>query len=358
MIGIYKLVFEGLEDWPYVGQSRNIEARYKSHCHTLSRGIGNNLILEAYQLGGEPKLIVLEECKEEDLNTKERYWINKLNSMSNGLNKTPGGDIYFGSGINHYCSKYSRDQIITGMTALMDPAKRLVDAAKEAGIPSQTLYAIKSGITHAWFQEEFPEIFLAAQIPRRRSGYDHQRAKFSKEQILEVWRLLQDPSLTNTNISEATGVSVTQINGIAKGRTHQWLQEEFPKEYITIQNINRYLHCTYEDASVTLVSPTGEEFLTEGEGGAAFAKRIGESSAFGTSISPVMRGAIRSYKGWTLKGNEYKEYKLLSPIGTIETVRERTIKEFCDRNQVSRQGLALLLKGKQKQVLGWTLVKE
>jgi len=357
MIGIYKLVFSGLEDWPYVGQSRNIEARHKTHCLTLARGIGNAAILEAYEISGDPKLEVLEECKEVELNTKEREWIQRLDSMNNGLNKTPGGDIYFGSGVNHYNSKYSRDQIIRGMTLLQDPEKRLIDAAKESGMSVQSLYSVKAGITHQWFQEEFPELFINAQVSRRRSGFDHQRAKFSEEQILKVWELLQDPLSSYQNIEEETGVSVAQINGISKGRTHTWLQEEFPKEYIKIQGINRALHCTYEDASVTLVSPEGQEYLTEGEGGSAFAKRIGESSAFGAGINNVISGKSKQYKGWTLKGNELPVYTLKSPMETIEILRSKDKSQFCKKFQISRQSLSALLNGTQKSVLGWTLEK-
>ena len=314
-------------------------------------------MLEAFFLSGNPNLEILEECTEEDLNTKERYWIQELDSMNNGLNNTPGGDIYFGSGINHYSSKYSREQIIQGVTLLQDPEKRLVDAAKESGMSTQALYSVKAGITHQWFQEEFPELFLNAQVPRRKSGYDHQRAKFTKEQILEVWKLLQEPGLTMQDIMDETGVSITQINGISKGRTHLWLQEEFPNEFIRIQEINRHLHCTYEDAIVTLVSPDGKEYVTEGVGGTEFAKMIGESSAFGSAINSVISGTARQHKGWTLKGNELRIHKLLSPIETVHTLKEREIKEFCDNFQISRQSLSLLLKGKQKSVLGWTLLK-
>lgn len=357
MIGIYKLVFAGLEDWPYVGQSRNINARYKAHCCTLARGIGNVKVLEAYEMCGEPTFEVLEECKEAELNTRERFWISKLDTIDNGLNNSPGGDIYFGSGVNHYNSKYSRDQIIQGMTLLQDPEKRLVDVAKESGMSTQALYSVKAGITHQWFQEEFPEIFLEAQVPRRRSGFDHHRSKFSKEQILAVWELLQNPKLSLHEIEEGSGVSVAQINGISKGRTHQWLQEEFPQEFIKIQSINRHLKCTYEDATVTLVSPDGQEFLTEGDGGTAFAKMIGESSAFGVGINSVISGKKRQYKGWTLLGNSLPTYIFKSPIDTLHVVYHKDLPKFTKEHKLHRTSVALLIKGSQKTTKGWSLIE-
>ena len=355
MIGIYKLVFNGLEDWPYVGQSRNIEARYKSHCLTLARGLGGKKLVEAFQLAGEPALHILEECKEEDLNVKERYWISALDSLENGLNGSPGGDIYFGIGTNHYNSKYTREQIVKGMTLLTNPDKAIVDAANEVDMSLQALYSVKAGITHQWFQEEFPEIFIATQGSRRRSGCSHHMAKYSRDQILKVFNLLRNPTKTVLEISKETEASLALCWDIAKGRTHQWLQEEFPAEFIEIQNINRKIHCTYEDASVILVSPDGQEYNTEGESGSAFAKKIGESSTFGVAINKVLKGQTRQYKGWTLKGNELKKYRLLSPIDTEHIVTESKTGEFCKTFGISRTNLTKLFKG--KSTLGWSLLE-
>ena len=38
-IGIYMLTFDGLEGWPYVGQSQNIEERYIAHKSPIKLGI-------------------------------------------------------------------------------------------------------------------------------------------------------------------------------------------------------------------------------------------------------------------------------------------------------------------------------
>lgn len=282
MIGIYKLVFPELPDWPYVGQSLDINQRYYNHLTSLKRGDGNYKLQDAYDQGGDPELEILEECTADQLHEREMYWVEKLDSINNGLNLTTGGD--------------------------------------------------SSG-----------------------SGYTHARSKFSREQLLEVWKLLQNPSNTYQNISDLTGVSSNQVAWITKGKTHKWLMEEFPEQWIFIQGINRRIHSTYENATVTLVSPDRKEYDTEGLSGAAFAKKIGESSAFGTGINGVMQGKSRQHKGWTLKGQELKIYTLLSPIGTEHVVTESKTGDFCKTYGMSRPNLVQVFKGKSS--LGWSLLQ-
>lgn len=282
MIGIYKLTFPELPDWPYVGQSLDINHRYYLHLNSLKRGDSNYKLQDAYDQGGDPELEVLEECSRDQLNDREQFWVSKLDSINNGLNLTTGGD--------------------------------------------------SSG-----------------------SGYTHARSKFTREQLLEAWKMLQNSSFSYKEISQATGVSSAQVAAIAKGRTHTWLQEEFLLEWENIQKINRRLHCTFEDATVTLVSPDGQEYDINGEGGTEFAKRIGESSVFATAINSVMKGTSRQHKGWTLKGQELKKYLLLSPIGTEHVVTESKTGDFCKTYGMSRPNLAQVFKGKSS--LGWSLLQ-
>lgn len=96
MIGIYK--FENLiNGHVYIGQSVNIERRYKEH---LSRT--NNINSDEYNSAFHRALrkygienfsfTVLEECEKQQLNEKEKYWILKYNSYHKGYNETTGGE--------------------------------------------------------------------------------------------------------------------------------------------------------------------------------------------------------------------------------------------------------------------------
>lgn len=94
--GIYK--FENkINHHCYIGQSVNIEQRYKDH---LNRAKNNSkqekysLLHKAIQKYGIENFSfeILEECSKEELNEKEIYWIKKYNSHQKGYNQTDGGN--------------------------------------------------------------------------------------------------------------------------------------------------------------------------------------------------------------------------------------------------------------------------
>ena len=90
MIGIYCItnIQNGMR---YVGQSRNIEKRFGEHFRDdikLKTKLG-----EAIREYGSKNftLTILEECKIEELDEKERKWIKELNTYPDEYNMTIGG---------------------------------------------------------------------------------------------------------------------------------------------------------------------------------------------------------------------------------------------------------------------------
>lgn len=96
MIGIYRFLNK-INNKSYIGQSVNIEQRYKDH---VSRAFNsksdeyNSLIHKAIRKYGLNNFSfeILEECKKEELNEKEKFWIKQYNSFDNGYNLTTGGN--------------------------------------------------------------------------------------------------------------------------------------------------------------------------------------------------------------------------------------------------------------------------
>ena len=85
------------EDKVYVGQSVNIEKRWRRHLGDLRRGNHPNRYMQrTYDKYGEGVfgLYVIEYCSEEELNEKEIYHIERLGSVSseNGYNMRLGGN--------------------------------------------------------------------------------------------------------------------------------------------------------------------------------------------------------------------------------------------------------------------------
>ena len=78
----------------YIGQSVNIRNRWKQHIYELNNDKHSNSHLQnAWNLYGKEnfEFSILEKCEINQLDEKEEYWINKLDSYQNGYNNDLGG---------------------------------------------------------------------------------------------------------------------------------------------------------------------------------------------------------------------------------------------------------------------------
>ena len=94
----------------YVGQSVNIERRWKQHKRELKNNIHENGRLQnAWNKYGEEnfEFSICSECKEEQLNTLEQYYIFPLETYipNIGYNISIGGEGLFTKGINNKSNK-------------------------------------------------------------------------------------------------------------------------------------------------------------------------------------------------------------------------------------------------------------
>ena len=90
--GIYKIE-NNINHKVYIGQSTNIELRWRHH---RSPNSSIRLIYPLYRAidkyGIENfSFDIIEECKKEELDEREIYWINFYNSFNEGYNQTSGG---------------------------------------------------------------------------------------------------------------------------------------------------------------------------------------------------------------------------------------------------------------------------
>ena len=91
--GIYCIECNGVK---YVGQAKDIVERFKQHLG----GLKNNKHFNPYmqrlwnKYSDRFSFSVVEHCSPEELNDKEVYWIDKLNTLSpNGMNLVQGGNV-------------------------------------------------------------------------------------------------------------------------------------------------------------------------------------------------------------------------------------------------------------------------
>lgn len=96
MIGIYKIQ-NLINGKCYIGQSKNIQQRWKNHLYTTENSSDhsyNNPLYKSIRKYGIENFSfeVLEECLVSELNDKEKFYVQKYDSFFNGYNLTLGGD--------------------------------------------------------------------------------------------------------------------------------------------------------------------------------------------------------------------------------------------------------------------------
>lgn len=149
--GIYKIENK-INGHCYIGQSTDILRRWRNH-----KTVANNenhedkeypLYRAIRKYGIENfDFSILEECKVEELNEKELYYIQKYNSYFNGYNQTIGGNQ--GKGIA------SKDQIIGIIHDLETTDMLHKEIADKWGLSSEIVQGINTG--RYWKQDrEYP----------------------------------------------------------------------------------------------------------------------------------------------------------------------------------------------------------
>jgi len=96
--GIY-VVENKINNKKYIGQSTNIESRWKIHNSRLSKNCHNNKHLQlAWNKYGKNNFVfkIIEECSKEALDKKEKYFIKffKSDNSEFGYNVTKGGKSF------------------------------------------------------------------------------------------------------------------------------------------------------------------------------------------------------------------------------------------------------------------------
>ena len=158
-IGIYRLIFNGT-DKCYIGQSINIEHRYKQHINSLLVGKANNKMQEAYVLFGLPILDILCECSSTELDKTETEAIEIFDSVNNGFNIYPSASTtpsYRGQ--EHPRSKHTNQEILNVAKLLSCSTNTGLEISKITGVSLDIIQDIASLDSHGWIQDENPELY-------------------------------------------------------------------------------------------------------------------------------------------------------------------------------------------------------
>lgn len=168
-IGIYALYWQE-HDLVYIGQSQNIEARFKEHLNKMSKNIHTNYkVQNSYNLYGKPELVILEEANLDKLNDLEILWTKEFDSINNGLNIIEAGQV--GWGVNSNASKYTKRQILKVFSLLYRTDLPFTAIARKCGVSESLPNDIAKGRTHKWLKEVYPDKWAKASKSRECSRY-------------------------------------------------------------------------------------------------------------------------------------------------------------------------------------------
>lgn len=167
-IGIYALYWAE-QDLIYIGQSQNIESRYKEHTYKMSKNTHTNYkVQDAYNKYGNPELVIIEKCSIGKLNELEVYWTNDFDSINNGLNIIEAGTV--GWGVNSNASKYTKWQILKVFSLLYRTNLSQNSISTKIGISKSLINDISCGKSHLWLKYKYPvqyRLMLDSNINKR-----------------------------------------------------------------------------------------------------------------------------------------------------------------------------------------------
>ena len=191
MIGIY-LITNSLNGKKYVGQSIDIQRRFKEHQSNSRYKLGREIDIAIKEYGKENFTYeVLEECSKEMLDKKEIYWIEKLNTYGEqGYNKNKGGN-QASIGEDNGNSKLSEQEVLQIRTDYANHLSQEESYEKYKNkISFLTFQSIWNGRT---WSHILPEVFTEENKAYYRRGGNH-NCGFSEAEVNYYRTLYQNRS--------------------------------------------------------------------------------------------------------------------------------------------------------------------
>lgn len=223
MIGIYKItkISNGKS---YIGQSNNIERRFKEH---QQKGASSRIPLDiAIQKYGVHAFTyeILEECPLDKLNEREKYWINYYDTINNGYNCLPGGEQQT-VGENNGRSKLTEADIITIRKAYANHQKQREVYEKYKDIISFSYFQnIWQG--QSW-SHIMPEVFTDENkkyyIYQNSSGSNSASAQFTNDEVINIRKRYVNESAKKIYKDYQDRVSFQSFQQILWGRYYSEL---------------------------------------------------------------------------------------------------------------------------------------
>lgn len=219
-IGIYKLEFAGTS-MCYIGQSLNIQTRFKQHLNLMRKQESSIKLNKAYLDYGNPTLEILAECNQSELDTFEKETIEIFDSVNKGfnVNLSAGGKSSI-TGQEHHNSLYTNSQIYQVLRILINNTEfNFKEISNITKVSKNVIAGIACLQQHKWLQTEYGSEYSKLS-KQHLSGL---RSKTTKRGIKLQEYILISPELalytvTNTReFAKMHGLDHSHLNKVQAG---------------------------------------------------------------------------------------------------------------------------------------------
>lgn len=231
MIGIYKITEKENPTMFYVGKSNDIQRRFKEHIYKSYEQ--SKIPFDDYidKKGKDAfNYEILEECSLEELNEKEKYWINFLHATESG-NKFEGGlsDVV---GTHNPRAKLTEEDVISIRKAYNNH-ERQKDVYEKYKDKISFGYFQNLWQGRSWFHI-MPEVFTEENkkyyIYQNSNGGNGAFAKFSNEEVINIRKRYVNESASKIYEDYKDRVSYQTFQAMLWGRSYKTLPTYKKKE--------------------------------------------------------------------------------------------------------------------------------
>lgn len=227
MIGIYKFTNK-INNKIYIGQSKNIETRYKRHLYDAKNGATTVFHAAIRKYGIENfSFEIVKECKIEELDELEKFYISNFNSLiPNGYNMQTGGKITN----NEPYYSFKQADIFVIYDLLKNTEKSLEEIGELYNVTGRMIGLINSGIEYCQNDIQYPirnseksKEIQKTEVAKKICGEQSYRATISEETAYDIiYDLTYNLNLTSVQIAEKYKVGIDVVKDI--NRYKSWKQ--------------------------------------------------------------------------------------------------------------------------------------
>ena len=224
-IGIY--MYENkINHKKYIGQSINIEKRKIAHYQWPSPY--SKIDSKLTQYGEENfNFIIIEECKPEELDEKEKYYIKKYNSLiPNGYNLIEGGQNFRGE--SNPSAKLTEKQVLEIIELLKEHKLNNKQISELYNVSNNTIDGINRclewthlhNFTRNIRQESLNKL---KNIHSSHAGENNPTSKITEEIAIKIINWLENDNRSMEKIAKEENISIHIISGINTCKTWTYL---------------------------------------------------------------------------------------------------------------------------------------